>query len=122
MLLWFPMLVIAIANGALRELLLKKFLGELAAHQVSTLLLLFFFTVYVYYVVGRFPPSSTLQAFHLGLLWMTLTLLFEFGFGKLRGNSWEKLLADYNVTKGRIWVLIPLWICIAPWILFTMMH
>ena len=34
---WLPLLLIAVANGALREGLYAGYLGELRAHQVSTL-------------------------------------------------------------------------------------
>lgn len=34
---WFPMVLIAIANAALREAGYKRYVGELAAHQISTL-------------------------------------------------------------------------------------
>ena len=39
-----------------------------------------------------------------------MTLTFEFGFGRLvEGLSWSTMLADYDVTSDRIWVLVPLW-------------
>ena len=34
-----------------------------------------------------------------------------------RGNSWEKLLEDYHLLKGKVWVLIPVWIALAPIVL-----
>ena len=34
---WIPMILIAIANGALRELWYGKHIPELKAHQISTL-------------------------------------------------------------------------------------
>jgi len=54
------------------------------------------------------------------LFWLVLTLLFEFGFGRYRGNSWEKLFTDYNLLKGRLWILIPLWLAIAPYLFFKL--
>lgn len=46
---------------------------------------------------------------------MILTLGFEFLAGHyLFGSSWEKLLADYNVARGRIWLLIPIVTLLAP--------
>jgi hypothetical protein len=36
-----------------------------------------------------------------------LTLAFEFLAGHyLFGNPWSKLLADYNLLRGHIWVLV----------------
>jgi hypothetical protein len=47
-----------------------------------------------------------------------MTLAFEFGFGRWRGRSWEQLLEDYNVFEGRLWLLIPLWVMIAPYLFY----
>lgn len=117
---WFPMLLLAILNGSLRDLGYKKYIGDLAAHQLSTITLIILFAFYIGYIIHRFPPSSSAQAIFIGLLWVMLTLCFEFGFGKARGNSWSALLADYNIMKGRIWILIPIWILIAPYIFYKM--
>jgi len=115
---WFPMLLLAILNGSLRDLGYKKHLGELAAHQLSTVSLLILFSIYMFLVVKKYPPSSTHQALLLGFFWMGLTLLFEFGFGAYRGNSWEKMLLDYNLFRGHIWVLIPIALAIGPYVCY----
>src|SRR4051794_36607157 len=99
---WFPMLLLAIANGAVRELVIKKNVGELTAHQLSTVSLLVLFALYVRYIMHNYMPASAPQALLIGFIWLLLTLTFEFGFGRWRGNSWDKLLADYNIFKGHI--------------------
>lgn len=118
LLLWFPMLFIAIINGLIRELLFKKFVGNLAAHQLSTITLVLFFAFYIRFVIMRFPPRSSGMALLIGLVWVLMTLCFEFGFGRYRGNSWEQLLQDYNLFKGRLWILIPIWVLLAPYLFY----
>lgn len=120
LLLWFPMLFIAILNGTLREFVFRKFTGELTAHQLSTITLLLFFSIYIHVVVTKIPPGSSFNALLIGLMWVILTLIFEFGFGRYRGNSWETLLHDYNLVKGRIWLLIPVWVAIAPYLFYKL--
>jgi hypothetical protein len=115
---WFPMLLLAVLNGIFREAVLKKWLSDLPAHQVSTFTLIALFAFYIYLVTRRFPPASPTQAIFIGILWVILTLVFEFGFGRFRGNSWEELLEDYNLFKGHLWVLIPLWVLIAPYLFY----
>lgn len=117
-LLWFPMLLLAILNGTIRDLGYKKYLGDLLAHQVSTVSLIILFTIYIFLIVKYFPPVSATQAIWIGIIWMMMTLAFEFGFGRWRGNSWCAILHDYNILEGRIWILIPIWLTIAPYILF----
>jgi len=120
LLLWFPMMLIAVLNGTVRDLVYKKYTGELTAHQLSTVSLLILLGVYNWWVIDHYPPASASQALLIGLLWTGLTLLFEFGLGRARGRSWTVLLADYQIWKGRIWVLIPVWLLIAPWVFFRL--
>ena len=51
----------------------------------------------------------------VGLLWVVLTLLFEFGMGWVSGASWEAMIADYGLGRGRLWPLVLLAILVAPW-------
>jgi hypothetical protein len=117
---WFPMLLLAIANGAVRDLIYKQYTGDLLAHQLSTVSLIVLFGLYIRYVVSRIHPESAMQAILMGVFWVVLTLMFEFGFGRYRGNSWENLLADYNILKGRLWILIPLWVGVAPFLFYKL--
>jgi hypothetical protein len=112
------MLFLPILIETLRDLGYKKYAGALTAHQISTLTLVILFAFYICYIIYLFPPSSPTQAIFIGMIWVLLTLCFEFGFGRYRGNSWSVLFDDYNLMKGRIWVLIPLWILIAPYVFY----
>jgi len=115
---WLPMPVLAIANGALRELVYKKITGELAAHQLSTVSLVLLFAFYMYFLFRKWPSLTASKALQTGGLWLLLTLAFEFGFGLYRGNSLYMLLHDYNLAAGRIWLFIPLWVCMAPYLFY----
>ncbi|MEO6949468.1 MAG: hypothetical protein ABI123_07560 [Ginsengibacter sp.] len=117
-LLWFPMLLIAVINGTARDLWYKKQIGELPGHQVSTISLIILFGFYIWFVIRTFPPESERQSIFIGLLWLILTLIFEFGFGRFRGISWHKLFEEYNILKGRLWVFILIWTTLAPYLFF----
>lgn len=119
-LLWFPMFFIAMLNGTARDLGYKKYLTELTARQLSTFSLLIFLGIYIYVVIKKHPPASSTQALLVGIFWMLLTLGFEFGFGLYRGHSWAQLLDDYNIVKGHLWLLIPMWLILAPFIFYKM--
>jgi hypothetical protein len=44
-----------------------------------------------------------------------LTVGFEFLAGHyLFGNPWRRLLEDYNVVRGRVWMLVLLTTALAP--------
>jgi hypothetical protein len=51
----------------------------------------------------------------IGAVWLALTLAFEFLAGHyLFGSSWERLLADYDLLRGRVWILVLLATLFAP--------
>lgn len=116
---WFPMVVIAIANGLLRESWYGRHLSELAAHQVSTLTAVILLGVYIYSVVGIWRPASAARAIAIGVLWLSMTIAFEFIFGRyLAGHSWDRLLHDYNVLAGRLWPLVLVWVGVSPYLFY----
>ncbi|KGO81748.1 membrane protein [Flavobacterium cauense R2A-7] len=114
-LLWFPMLFLAILNGTARDLWYVNYLGELAARQLSTLTLLLLFTLYFLVLFKYSLTVSNSEALFIGVFWVILTLVFEFGFGLYRGNSWAVLVQEYNIAKGKLWILIPIWVSIGPY-------
>ena len=116
---WVPMVGIAVANGAVRELWYGKHVPKLRAHQISTGAGLVLLGVYMWSVLRIWPPDSTAQASEIGLAWLLLTIGFEFAFGRLAARrSWRDLLRDYDVLAGRVWVLVPIWVAIAPYAFF----
>jgi hypothetical protein len=121
LLAWIVMLLVSIANGAVRDFTYGKHMHELAAHQISTAssILLLGFVIWGY--VKLFPPSSRNEAILIGVLWMALTVAFEFVFFHyVGGHAWSELLANYNVLRGRVWVAVLIWLAIAPWLFYRL--
>ncbi|MEC9492699.1 hypothetical protein [Flexistipes sp.] len=119
LLIWLGMIPLAVFNGIIREKIIGRFSGELKSHQLSTILLIIIFAVYTL-ALGYFAPVlSLLPAVSIGLMWAVLTITFEFLFGHFVAKiPFSKLLNDYNLFKGRIWILIPIWLFILPIILY----
>ena len=66
-------------------------------------------------VIGWIAPTTGRDAVQVGVLWLALTLAFEFGFGHpVARKPWRALLADYNVTAGRVWLLVLVTTLFAP--------
>lgn len=113
------MVAIALANGALREGVLRRRLSEPRVRQLSTVLLIFFFAIYMAAIFHAWPLASAGQAAAVGALWLALTLAFEFGLGRLVSHrTWPELLAEYNLLAGRWWILVPIWVAVAPYLFF----
>ncbi len=118
---WTGMVVIALLNGTLRAAVVQPLLGETVARFLATVVLLALLTVYEWWLLGRRPLPTARLAWAVGVTWTAMTLAFEFSFGRLvEGLSWSTMLADYDLTRGRIWVLVPLWLLVAPAILRTL--
>jgi hypothetical protein len=104
--IWLLLLVVAVFNGALRERLITPRFGEQGSHIVSTAILAAAIFLVAWISVSWIGPKNGLDALVIGIVWVALTV----------GNSWERLIADYNVFSGRIWILVlaanllaPLW-------------
>ena len=118
---WIGMLVIAVANGALRQTTFAKVMPELRAHQLSTLIGSALMGLFIWLVIRRWPPSSGRQALLIGLLWLVLTVSFEFFMGLvLAHRSLAEVLYDYNLLEGRVWVFFLIWLTFAPWAFFRL--
>ena len=118
---WVPMVLVAIANAALRENVLAKRLSELEAHQASTATAVVFFGIYIWILFRIWRPESSGQALAIGFMWLGLTVAFEFLFGHYAmGHPWSRLFHDYNLLAGRVWVVVLVWVTIAPYICYRL--
>lgn len=118
---WIPMLVIAAANGAFRQATFAEVMPDLCAHQLSTLIGSVLIGLFTWFVVRTWPPASSRQAVHIGLVWLLLTVAFEFFMGLvLAGLPLSKVLHDYNLLAGRVWVLFLAWLVLAPLVVFRL--
>jgi hypothetical protein len=103
---WLIMLLVAFLNGALRELLLIPRLGDQSGHVISVLVLSSAIFAITYVFVRMLGPLPSGTLFGLGVFWLILSLLFEFGFFHyVMHEPWCNLLADYNIFQGR-WLIV----------------
>ncbi len=117
LLAWLSILLLAIANGALREAVLIPFLGRSSGLILSGAMLSFAVALVAYALV-RFQPGITVsQGLFVGLLWVCLTLAFEFGFGRyVQHKPWAELLEAYTFKDGNIWPVVLLTTLLAPYL------
>ena len=119
---WLGMMLLAIANGAVRDFTYRGWVGVFRAHQLSTVALLLLFVGYFWGLFTVWPLASVHQAWTVGTLWLGMTLAFEFGFGHwVAGQSWRQLREAYHLHQGQLWPLIPLWVWIGPVVCFRWM-
>lgn len=118
LLMWLLFVPVPIINGILREQWYKKILGELGTNITGTLVLSSAFLIYTYlFFRNDINDFSNQQLLLMGLIWLILTLIFEFGMGLIAGRSWSYMLADYNLMKGRLWPLFLVVLFFSPFII-----
>lgn len=119
LLAWLLLAVVAIGNGIVRQATYGRLLPELTAHQVSTLTAILASWAVAWLVHRAWPIASATQAWAIGAAWLVMTVLFEFGFGHyVAGHPWARLLADYNLLEGRVWLLFLAWIAVLPRVVY----
>lgn len=115
---WIGLAVAMIVQGAAREALVTPTLGVLRAHQLSSL------TGCVIVIFGSALSLKWLGAvqnvplqLRIGGAWLAFTIVFEFVFGHfVAGHDWQALLADYDVTEGRLWALVLIATFLGPFV------
>jgi hypothetical protein len=115
--MWLLFIPVPVINGFLREKWYKPALGELPAHIIGSIAVSLLYLIYVFLFFKKsILEYSSAQLFLMGGIWLVLTLIFEFGIGVAAGRSWEYMLSDYDVLKGRIWPMVLLIIFFSPFI------
>ena len=91
---------------------------EPVRHVVGTIVVVALHFATIYLFVKRFASGATgAELLALGAMLAVMTIAFEFGFfGAARGVPCEKLVADYNILKGRLFGLVILNALLAPWL------
>jgi hypothetical protein len=118
---WLVLAGTATVAGIVRETWLVPRLGELRSHQLGTVIVCASFLAVITTFVRHTRPTPHI-ALAIGACWLVVAILFEFGVGRLvDGLSWSRLLSDYDLSRGRLLLLVWLTVGLGPLVL-TRMH
>ena len=113
--LWLVILVLAIINGGLREVLLITMFGLSLALALSGILLSVLILAITCLTLPWLGRLSARDYAAIGSGWFCLTLVFEFGFCYLiQGKSWPQLVEAYTFKDGNLWPIVLLVVASAP--------
>jgi hypothetical protein len=113
--IWIILAVSAIVVAAFRVGVLLPQFREQTAHQLGTVLYLIVQFIIIYLFIRKMSIKDVKTLLGIGILWVVITVIFEFAFGHyVMGHSWQKLFDDYNLFNGRLWVLVLLNNIVAP--------
>lgn len=112
---WVLLAVLAPVNGVIRNAWITPRVGERNGHLISTFALCVLILAVTWASIVWIGPADFRDARLIGLVWVVLTVAFEFLVGYfVFGNPWQKLILDYNIARGRLWVLVLFASYIAP--------
>lgn len=106
---WLGFAVVAVGGGIFRVVWLEPRIGDSLANVTETLMLAVVLASLIWIAVPWLAPGLRRPDLNrLGIFWVAMTLVFEFVFGHfVDGASWGALFANYDISAGRLWVLIP---------------
>ena len=115
LLVWCVLLALAIGNGAFRETVFVPRFGAQIGHALSTVSLCGLILLAVWLLFPWVDIGSRSDAIKAGLFWLGLTVAFEFLAGHyLFKKPWQVLLADYDLSAGRVWIAVLVTTFLAP--------
>ena len=83
--------------------------GELTAHRIGMTTRIIVICTFAYLLLRRVNNWEQADLVHVGLLWLTLTLTFEWAGSLALGRCVQDILVGWNILNGYMW----------PYVLFT---
>lgn len=115
--IWLLIIFAESIHGTLRQLFLAPLIGDFTARRIAFFvgLLLIFGIAYLF--IRWIKATSVKSLLVVGVMWMILTAMFEFGLGRFVMNfSWERIFEDYDLSRGGLMVFGLLFMVFAPYL------
>ena len=113
--LWLVILMLAVANGILRDAVLAPALGRFAALMTSGLVLSLLILLVALLAAPWYGRLQADRYWLIGAMWLALTLGFQFGMCHfVQHKPWHELLDAYTFSGGNLWPAVLLMVVIAP--------
>ena len=114
---WLLLALAMIANGVARLYLLVPLLGERGAELASAATGVALILAITRPFIRSLSFASPREYGEIALLWVGMTVAFEFGFGHyVAGASWSALLANYDLLEGRAWPVVLAFVAASPFL------
>ena len=100
LLAWLLIVVAESIHGAARQLFLAPAIGDLPARQVGVLIGSAIILAIAAFTIRWIGARTLREQFGVGLAWVVLIVVFEFGLGTTLGYTRDRMLQDYDLTQG----------------------
>lgn len=114
--MWLVIVFVESLHGTLRQILIAPAVGDFTARRIAFFTGMLLIFVIAYSLVRWIGAPTTGAWFWVGAMWAVLILAFEFGLGYfVLGYTTERLLEDYDVTRGGLMAFGIIFMACAPY-------
>jgi len=96
--------------------------GELVSHQIGMSTRMVYIFVFAYLLLRSTREYETKDLIHVGLLWLGLELLFEWGGSLAIGRPVQEILIGWNIFNGHMWPYVLMTYLLLNLIVGTILH
>jgi hypothetical protein len=107
---------------ALMNLVYEPAWGVLVAHQIGMSTRIVYIFIFAYLLLRYVKKYETRDLIHVGLLWLGLSLAFEWLGGFAMGRPVDEILVGRNVLAGYMWPFVLLTYLLSNLILGILLH
>jgi hypothetical protein len=120
---WLMQILVAGFNFfVLMNLVYEPMWGALLAHQIGMVTRVVINFIFAYFLLLYVKDYDTKDLIHVGILWLGLTLIFEWGGSLVMGRSVEKILIGWNIFAGYMWPYVLVSYLLSPFIVGVVLH
>jgi len=96
--------------------------GVLVAHQIGMSTRIVYIFILAYFLLRFVKKYETKDLIHVGILWLGLTLLFEWGGSLAIGRPVQEILIGWNIFVGYMWPYVLMAYLLSNLIIGTILH
>jgi len=106
----------------LMKLVYEPAWGELTAHQIGMSTRIVYIFILAYLLLRYSKGYETRDLMHIGILWLSLTLLFEWGGSFAIGRPVHEIVVGWNIFRGYMWPYVLLAYLFSNFIVGVTLH
>ena len=113
---WLLIVLAESVHGIIRQIFITPVIGDLPARQLGVLFGSAIIFAIALICIRWIGARSLAEQLGVGLVWVVLIVMFEFGLGAALGYSKARMLSDYNPADGGFMGFGLLFMLLAPWL------
>jgi len=114
---WAIIAIAMIANGILRETVIRPAVGTNAAEVISVVLGVTIIVLTTRWLLRPLAGAPLPALSRAAAILVLLTVAFEFIFGRyVDGKSWQQLVDNYAIWRGRLWPIALASVALMPFL------